>query len=114
MNFKNNFFIILISVLCIQNNYAKNCPEYLLKNFKVDVSSKDVAQEVFKQYFTQEKGFPPFDPTKVKIDKSPSCSQRKEVKTTCYFYYDFYGMGPSGVGGYLYPNGKLVKRGYCK
>ena len=80
-----------------------NCPETKLHDFNQKVETKDEATELFKQFFSEENGFPPFNESKVYEYKD---SEER------YIYMDRYGY--SGVGGVLYENGKLVKKGYCK
>ncbi len=93
---------------------AIDCPETLLRDFGAKVTSRGQAEELLRRYFSEGNGFPKFDPSKVQVDDSPSCSGSATRKSTCYFYFDWYGLGPSGAGGYLYFDGRLVKRGYCK
>ena len=82
-----------------------NCPDTVLYDFERDVKSKPEATSLFKEYFSEEKGYLQFDVNKFK--ESPSAKGD-------YQYYGGYGIGPNGAGGYLFKNGKLVKKGYCK
>lgn len=81
------------------------CPETSLYDFERDVKSKSEAISLFKEYFSEEKGYLEFDEKKFR--ESPA-------NKGDYQYYAGYGIGPNGAGGYLFKNGKLVKKGYCK
>lgn len=80
-----------------------NCPETKLHDFNQKVENKDEAINLFKQFFSEENGYPSFNVSKVYEYKD---SEER------YIYVDRYDY--SGVGGVLYENGKLVKKGYCK
>lgn len=82
-----------------------NCPDTILYDFERDIKSKSEAVSLFKEYFSEEKGYSQFDEKKFR--ESPA-------EKGDYQYYGGYAIGPNGAGGYLFKNGKLVKRGYCK
>ncbi len=80
-----------------------NCPETKLHDFNQKVESKGEAIKLFKQFFSEENGYPPFNESQVY-----EFGDSKER----FVYVNIYGY--NGVGGVLYENGKLVKKGYCK
>jgi hypothetical protein len=102
--------IFLILVLSGCSPIVTNCPETKLYDFKQKVSSKDEAIHIFSDFFSQEEGYPPFNESLI---IGPS-KDDPALRDGSYFYSNWYGMGPGGIGGILYPDGKLVKRGYCK
>ena len=85
------------------------CPETKLYDFNQKVEREEDAIKLFKEYFSEEKGFPPFNESKV-----TEPSEHLELFAKVYIYYDMYGFGPNNVGGVLYKDGKLVRKGYCK
>jgi hypothetical protein len=97
--------LVLAAVSALLVGCADSCPDKELYDFDRDVSTKTEATDLFRQFFTEEKGYPTFDETKVyeyPTSKRP------------FVYWDLYGQGPNGVGGVLYEDGLLVQAGYCK
>ena len=103
MRSKTGFLLAAASAFLV--GCADSCLDKDLYDFDQDVSSKAEATELFRQFFTQDKGYPPFDETKVY--EYPTSERR-------FVYWDLYGQGPNGVGGVLYEDGRLVQAGYCK
>ncbi len=100
--------ILLISGIFFTNTGKFNCPDTELFNFNKKVNNKEEATILFKSFFSEEKGYPPFDENKI---ISPEENIDPSMKNS-YVYMDRYGY--NGVGGVLYDNGKLVQKGYCK
>ena len=67
------------------------------------IETREDAIEVFRQFFTEEKGYPPFNESLVYEIKD---AEEKFV------YNDQYGY--SGVGGILTNKGQIIVKGYCK
>jgi len=110
-------FKMLIFMLAFAINFASlhaeekdSCPEKLIVNYKQQVTNRETASELFTKTFPAEKGFPPFDEKMLigPYSKDPS------VPTGSYSYFGWYGYNEKKVGGLLYPDGRLVQRGYCK
>jgi hypothetical protein len=103
MKTTTSLFLAAASVVLV--GCADSCPDTELYDFDRDVGTKAEATELFRQFFTEPKGYPPFDETKVY--EYPTSKRR-------FVYWDLYGDGPNGVGGILYEDGQLVQAGYCK
>ena len=86
------------------------CPETLLFDFKRSVPDQETATRLFKQFFAEVKGYPAFDSKQM----SGPYLDDPAVPRGTYSYFGWYGHGESKVGGLLYPDGRLVQRGYCK
>ena len=107
------YFIITVLILAIVGTILVswymysftqfNCPETKLHDFNQKVETKDEAINLFKQFFSEENGYPPFNESKV---------HEYQDSEERYIYVDRYGY--YGVGGILYENGKLIRKGYCK
>ncbi|MFC1753404.1 hypothetical protein ACFL96_08430 [Thermoproteota archaeon] len=81
-----------------------SCPDTELFDFNQKVEDQQQANSLFMEFFSQEKGYPQFNASKVWYVESMNE----------YVYWDMYGINEQQVGGVLYENGKLVRKGYCK
>jgi hypothetical protein len=102
--------IVLSDVEAVFADEHGRCPERLIIDFKVPVSTREVAIELFSRAFPSDKGFPPFDEKEL---RGPYLDD-PAVPPGTYSYFGWYGHGAEAVGGLLYPDGRLVQRGYCK
>lgn len=89
-----------------------DCPETALHDFDTEIRDRQHAAKLFAEYFSEEKGFPSFrhDMLRGPSEGDPS------VPDGTYSYFGWYGRASQAgkLGGLLYPDGRLVQRGYCK
>lgn len=117
---KRIVFLLVVTLLNVLGNAAlalpasvphdQSCPEDLLFKFPHSITTRAEAEKAFSEFFLPSKGYPPFDPAMIKgpYNEDPA------VPRGSYSYFGWYGAGKSKVGGLLYPDGRLVQRGYCK
>lgn len=108
---KKILYILLIVVTIALTACSKNnCPDKELSNFNLDVNTQEKAIEIFKTYFSEEKGYTPFNESYViGPNRTIDANMRKQGD---YVYYT--SNGANEVIGYLYKNGRLVQKGNCK
>jgi hypothetical protein len=113
-------FLLTVVFITLTNFLSKNplaladpkdtCPETLIFDFKRPVIDRQMAIDLFSNIFSEAKGFPPFDQSML---RGPYLNDPAVPRGT-YSYFSWYGHGEKKIGGLLYPDGRLVQRGYCK
>ena len=108
--------VLVIALLLLRGNtdsqFVYNCPDTELYDFDQKVESKEDAIRLFKEYFSEENGYTPFDESEV---MSPDEIQDRYMKDF-YIYNNMYGFisssekGSYRVGGVLDKNGRLFKK----
>ncbi|MCM2325969.1 MAG: hypothetical protein NDI94_05900 [Candidatus Woesearchaeota archaeon] len=95
---------VIITIISISGcSSVIDCPDAELYDFDEKVENRAQAITFFKEYFAEEKGFPPFNESQV-YEFADSKDR--------YIYMNQFGLG--GTGGVLREDGKLVQKGYCK
>lgn len=102
---KKKYIITIVAVVIIKAFFVSwywhsftqfGCSETKPYDFNQKVETKDEAIKLFKHFFSEENGYPPFDESKV--------YEFKDSKER----YNYYGKFV------LHEKGKLVEKGYCK
>lgn len=94
-------FILLVLVILFGGCAGvSTCPDSKLYDFNQKVNSREQAILLLKEYFSEEKGYSPFNESLLDYIETEKI----------YIYGDFYGPN----GGVLKNNGELIRKGYCK